>query len=203
MSRLSAVLTEALVSMLAACAVCFAQQHFDHTKPQSTQEANAELDAIKYKSLTEFLRPDPKSRIKQDSESDVYFTEVNAIGDVGDSSCRQRDLPNHHERCFVLLKIYHHLHAPSPLVAGATDAERVPRPVGYWGIVEDFQIMCEEDSIREMGSVVYRESTDGDADDLWNGGWEDSGYGRPGERRHAIDETDRLAVLARERLCKG
>lgn len=199
---MSAVLTGTLVSLVAA-ADCFAQQHFDYTRPLSTEEANAELDASKYKSLTEFLKPSPERRIHQDSESDVYFSQYDAIGDVGASSCRQRELPNHHERCFVLLRIYHHLHVPSAVVAGTADGHGAERSVGYWGISEDFQIMCEENSIREMGSVVYRESTDGDGDNLWNGGWEDRGYGRPADHMRPIEDGDRLAVLAREKLCKG
>jgi hypothetical protein len=202
MSRLSAVLTEALVPALAACAVCFAQQPFDYTKPESIEKANAELDDIEFKSLMEFLRPDPKSRLHQDHESDVYFTQYTAIGDVGEPSCRQRDLPNHHERCFSLLSIYHHPHASSS-VAGVSDRHRAPSPAGYWAISEAFQLMCEEDTIRDLGSVVYREGRDEDADDLWDGSWEDWGYGRPAEHRRSIDETDRLAVLAREKLCKG
>lgn len=33
--------------------------------------------------------------------------------------------------------------------------------------------MCEEDTIRDLGSVVYREGREQDADDLWDGSWED------------------------------
>jgi hypothetical protein len=199
----SAVLTETLLAALAACAACFAQQPFDYTKLMSIEKANAELDGIKYKSLSDFLSPDPESRIYRDQESEVYFTQVKALGDVGESSCRQRDLPNHHERCFVLLSIYHHSHAHSPAVAGVSDGDGAPSRASYWAISEAFQLMCEEDSIRDLGSVVYREGRDSDVVDLWDGSWEDWGYGRPAEHMHPIDETDRLAVLAREKLCKG
>jgi hypothetical protein len=203
MSRLSAVLTKALLPVLAACAVCFAQQPFDYTKPLSTEKASAELDGIKYKSLTEFLSPDPKSRIYQDHELDVYFTAYKAIGDVGESSCRQRDLPNHHERCFILLSIYRHPPAHSHGVAGVSDGDGGSSLASYWAISEAFQLMCEENTMRDLGSVVYREGRDNDVVDLWDGSWEDWGYGRPAEHMRAIDETDRLAVLARDKLCKG
>ena len=169
--------------MLAAWGACFAQQSFDYMKPVNTEAANAELDAIKFKSLTEFLRPDPKSRIQQGTESDAYFKEYKAIGDVSESSRRQHDLPNHHERCFAPLTIYHHLHVPFSLVAGATDGHSAPSSASYWGISQ----------------II----SDGDADDLRNGGWEDWGYGVPAEHRHPIDETDRLEVLAREKSVRA
>ena len=136
----SAVFTEVLVSMLAAWGACFAQQPFDYMKPVNTEAANAELDAIKFKSLTEFLRPDPKSRIQQGTESDAYFKEYKAIGDVSESSRRQHDLPNHHERCFAPLTIYHHLHVPFSLVAGATDGHSAPSSASYWGYHRSFQM---------------------------------------------------------------
>lgn len=203
MSRLSAALTEALLSMLAPFAVCFAQQHFDYTKPLNVGEARGELDTLKHESLMRLLMRDPQSRVYQDSESDVYFTRLNAIGEVGASYCRQRDLPNHHERCFNFLRIYHHSHAASPVTAGALDGRGAASPVDYWAISEGFQIMCEDSTIREMGSVVYRESSDGDGGNLWNGDWDDSSYGLPAARSRPIDTTDQLAVLAREKLCKG